>query len=207
MKSAQGPPATTRSCGTLEKQEVRSKPRERAWGPEIKGGAGGRTRPGNGNPPLLDPPEAPAGGGLHLRARWGGWRRSRRRGLGIGNRVRKGERGRVVVRVGKKTTGEEVRRSTRRSPPWCVAMGAGQGHGRDRLSSLREKMYGYRMPLPARRLPAPSDYSQRNAVDQVSFSCPFLFRACAALRLPSLVGNNGGLDKFGTGSLVWRDKK
>ena len=46
---------------------------------------------------------------------------------------------------------------------------------------------------PTRRLPAPSDYSQRNAVDQVSFSCPFLFRACAALRLPSLVWNNGGL--------------
>ena len=109
--------------------------------------------------------------------------------------------------MGKTTGQEEVRRSTRRSPPWCVAMGAGQGHGRDRLSSLREKMYGYRMPLPdSARLCAASD-SQRDAVEWgirhpirfLSFSCPFLFRACAALRLPSLVWNNGGIGQARNG--------
>jgi hypothetical protein len=96
-----------------------------------------------------------------------------------------------VVRVGK-TTGEEVRRSTRSSPPWCVAMGAGQGqgHGGDRLS-LREKMYGYQAmdaiarlgDSPRRQTPNATRWS--GASDQVL--SPAFFRACAALRLPSLV--------------------
>jgi len=78
-------------------------------------------------------------------------------------------------------------------------MGAGQGHGGDRLSlslSLREKMYGYGCQYAIARL-GETPRGVRLPTRRGGVGHPI--RACAALRLPSLVWNNGGLDKLGTG--------
>jgi len=86
-------------------------------------------------------------------------------------------------------------------------MGAGQGHGRDRLSSLREKMYGYRMPLPDSATPRAIRLLPTQRGGSGFFLLPFSFPGvrCASSSIPGV--EQWGIDKFGTGSLVWRDKK